>query len=302
LVERPLGREAGQHTDPWWREAVIYQIYPRSFMDASGDGVGDLAGIAKKLDYLSWLGVDAVWLSPIFPSPMVDFGYDVANYTDVDPLFGTLEDFDALLEEAHRRGLKIILDYVPNHTSSEHPWYLESRSSRENPKRNWYVWADPGPVGSRPNNWESAFGGPAWTFDEATEQYYLHLFDPAQPDLNWRNPDVRDAMYEVLRFWFERGVDGFRIDVLWLLIKDERLRDNPPNPEWRQGTWTWNKHLRLYSEDRPEVHEIVREMRAVADAYDDRLLIGEIYLPLERLLMYYGEDLKGYICLSTSSS
>jgi alpha-glucosidase len=293
LAERPLGREAGRHTDPWWREAVIYQIYPRSFMDASGDSVGDLAGIAGKLDYLSWLGVDAVWLSPIFSSPMVDFGYDVADYTDVDSLFGTLADFDALLEEAHRLGMKVILDYVPNHTSSEHPWFLESRSSRENPKRDWYVWADPKPDGSLPNNWESAFGGPAWTFDAATGQYYLHLFDPAQPDLNWRNPDVRDAMYEVLRFWFERGVDGFRIDVLWLLIKDEELRDNPPNPDWRPGGWTWNKHLRVYSEDRPEVHEIVREMRAVADAYDDRLLIGEIYLPLERLLMYYGEDLEG---------
>ena len=293
MAGRSLEREAGRHVDPWWREAVIYQIYPRSFMDASGDGVGDLAGITGKLDHLSWLGVDAVWLSPIFPSPMVDFGYDIADYTDVDPIFGTFEDFEALLGEAHGRGMKVILDYVPTHTSSEHPWFVESRSSRENPKRDWYVWADPKPDGSRPNNWESAFGGPAWTFDSATGQYYLHLFDPAQPDLNWRNPEVREAMYEVLRFWFERGVDGFRIDVLWLLIKDEELRDNPPNPDWRPGGWTWNKHLRVYSEDRPEVHEIVREMRAVADAYDDRLLIGEIYLPLERLLMYYGEDLKG---------
>lgn len=294
MAGRSLGREAGRHVDPWWREAVIYQIYPRSFMDASGDGVGDLAGITGKLDYLSWLGVDAVWLSPIFPSPMVDFGYDIADYTDVDPIFGTFEDFEELLGEAHGRGMKVILDYVPNHTSSEHPWFLESRSSCENPKRDWYVWADPKPDGSLPNNWESAFGGPAWTLDAATGQYYLHLFDPAQPDLNWRNPEVREAMYEVLRFWFERGVDGFRIDVLWLLIKDEELRDNPPNPDWRPGGWTWNKHLRVYSEDRPEVHEIVREMRAVADAYDDdRLLIGEIYLPLERLLVYYGEDLKG---------
>jgi alpha-glucosidase len=277
----------------WWQRGVIYQIYPRSFMDSSGDGVGDLAGITSRLDYLSWLGVDAIWISPFYPSPMVDFGYDVSDYTDVDPLFGTLEDFDALLYEAHRLGLKVILDYVPNHTSHEHPWFVESRSSRDNPKRDWYVWADPKPDGSRPNNWESAFGSPAWTFDAATGQYYLHLFDPAQPDLNWRNPEVREAMYEVLRFWFERGVDGFRIDVLWLLIKDEELRDNPPNLDWRPGTWTWNRLIRVYSEDRPEVHEIVREMRLVADEYEDRVLIGEIYLPLERLLMYYGEDLKG---------
>ncbi len=278
---------------PWWQSGVVYQIYPRSFADASGDGTGDLRGIVSRLSYLEWLGVDAVWLSPIFPSPMVDFGYDVADYTDVDPLFGSLSDFDALLGEAHRRGLKVILDYVPNHTSSEHPWFVESRSSREAPKRDWYVWADPKPDGSRPNNWESHFGGPAWTLDEATGQYYLHSFDPAQPDLNWRNPAVREAMYGVLRFWFERGVDGFRIDVLWLLIKDKELRDNPPNPDWRPGGPPWKRQLRVYSEDRPEVHEIVREMRAVADAYKDRLLIGEIYLPLERLLAYYGEDLTG---------
>jgi len=282
-----------ERSQPWWQTGIIYQVYPRSFMDASGDGVGDLAGITSRLDYLEWLGVDAVWISPFYPSPMVDFGYDVSDYTDVDPLFGTLEDFDTLLAEAHRRSIRVILDYVPNHTSDEHPWFVESRSSRDNPKRDWYIWANPKPDGSRPNNWESAFGTPAWTFDAATGQYYLHLFDPAQPDLNWRNPEVREAMYEVLRFWFERGVDGFRIDVLWLLIKDEELRDNPPNPDWRPGTWTWNKLLRVYSEDRPEVHEIVRKMRMVADEYEDKVLIGEIYLPLGRLLMYYGEDLKG---------
>ena len=277
----------------WWQSGVVYQIYPRSFMDASGDGTGDLKGIVSRLTYLEWLGVDAAWLSPIFPSPMIDFGYDVADYTDVDPIFGTLEDFDELVAEAHRRGMKVILDYVPNHTSTEHPWFIEARSSRDNPKRDWYVWADPKPDGSRPNNWESHFGGPAWTFDEATGQYYLNSFDPEQADLNWRNPEVREAMYDALRFWFDRGVDGFRIDVLWLLIKDEELRDNPPDPEWRAGDRPSRRQLRVYSEDRPETHEVVREMRAVADEYEERVLIGEIYLPVDRLLTYYGEDLTG---------
>jgi alpha-glucosidase len=290
LVRRSLEREAGRHADPWWREAVIYQVYPRSFMDKSGDGIGDLPGITGKLDYLSWLGVDAIWLSPIYPSPMADFGYDVSDYTDVDPLFGTLEDLDGLIEEAHRLNLKVILDFVPNHTSDEHPWFVESRSSRESPKRDWYLWGDPKPDGSPPNNWESYFGGSAWEWDEVTGQYYLHLFARKQPDLNWRNPAVREAMYDVLRFWFGRGMDGFRIDALWLLVKDERFRDNP---EWKEEDWLLNRQSRVYSGDRPEVFEVVREMRAVADEYGDKLLIGEIYLPLERLLLYYGEDLKG---------
>src|SRR5215217_3234581 len=197
----------------WWRHGVIYQIYPRSFMDSNGDGVGDLAGIRKRLDYLKWLGVRAVWLSPIYPSPMADFGYDISNYTDIDPAFGTLEDFDALLRDVHDAGLKLLLDFVPNHTSNLHPWFLESRSSRDNPKRNWYLWRDAKPDGSPPNNWQSVFGGSAWEWDEVTGQYYYHGFLKEQPDLNWRNPEVEQAMGDVLKFWLERGVDGFRVDV-----------------------------------------------------------------------------------------
>jgi alpha-glucosidase len=282
-----------ERSQPWWQRGVIYQVYPRSFMDASGDGVGDLAGITSRLDYLEWLGVDAIWISPFYPSPMADFGYDVSDYIGVDPHFGTLEDFDVLLEEAHRRGMKVILDFVPNHTSDEHPWFVEACSSRENPKRDWYIWRDPKPDGSPPNNWESYFGGSAWEWDEGTGQYYLRLFTEKQPDLNWRNPAVREAMYNAMRFWFERGVDGFRIDVLWVLIKDDLFRDNPENPNWKEGDWLLHRQSRVYSGDRPEVHEVVREMRAVADEYEGKVLIGEIYLPLERLLMYYGEDLKG---------
>jgi alpha-glucosidase len=278
----------------WWQEGVIYQVYPRSFMDANGDGVGDLKGITSRLGHLSELGVDAVWLSPIFPSPMADFGYDVSDYTDVHPMFGTLEDFDELVQRAHSLGLKVLLDYVPNHTSDEHAWFLESRSSKESPKREWYVWRDAKDDGSPPNNWESYFGGSAWKWDEGTEQYYLHLFDEKQPDLNWRNPEVREAMYDVMRFWFERGVAGLRIDVLWLLVKDEHFRDNPVNEAWKDGDFLPSRQSRTYSEDRPEVMEIVREMRAVAEEYEEsRVLVGEIYLPLERLVAYYGEDLDG---------
>jgi alpha-glucosidase len=286
---------AGPSEVTWWQGGVVYQIYPRSFMDASGDGVGDLRGIVSRLDYLKWLGVDAVWISPFYPSPMADFGYDVSDYTGVDPLFGTLSDFDRLLEEAHERGIRVILDYVPNHTSDEHPWFVASRSSRENPRRDWYLWRDPAPGGDPPNNWQSIFGGgSAWEWDEGTGQYYLHTFDVKQPDLNWRNPEVREAMYGAMRFWLERGVDGFRIDVLQALIKDYLLRDNPENPAWREGDPPWERQFRLYSEDQPEMLEILREMRAVADTYGgERVLIGELYLPLERMISYYGPDLDG---------
>lgn len=279
------------HAYSWWQTGVIYQIYPRSFFDGNGDGMGDLPGIESKLDYVQWLGVDAVWLSPIYPSPMADFGYDISNYTDVHPLFGTLENLDTLVQQAHRRNLKVILDFVPNHTSDEHPWFQESRSSRTNEKRNWYIWRDPAPDGGPPNNWTSAFTGSAWQFDEHTGQYYLHLFDVKQPDLNWRNPAVRKAMYDVLRFWLERGIDGFRIDVLWLLLKDDQFRDNPINPDWQPSDPPFTRQIDLYTGDQPGIHEIVHEMRSVLDEYDERVLIGELYLPLERLVQYYGAQL-----------
>jgi alpha-glucosidase len=274
----------------WWKTGVIYQIYPRSFMDASGDGVGDLRGICERLDYLAWLGIDAIWLSPIFLSPMADFGYDVADYTDVDPLFGAMTDFEELVREAHRRDIRVILDLVPNHTSNEHRWFLESRSSRDNPKRDWYIWRDAKPDGSPPNNWLAYFGGAAWTWDETTQQYYLHNFLPEQPDLNWRNPQVRDAMFNALRFWLDRGVDGFRIDVIDRMLKHQDFLDNPPNPDWKDGDNPAYQLLRVHSERHPDVHELIAEFRAVFDEYKDRVSIGEIAYSTNALdiVGYYG--------------
>jgi alpha-glucosidase len=278
----------------WWQTGIIYQIYPRSFGDENGDGVGDLDGIRRRLPYLAELGVDAVWLSPIFPSPMADFGYDISDYTGIDPTFGTLAQFDALLEGAHAHGLKLLLDLVPNHTSDQHPWFSESRASRQNPKRDWYIWKDPRADGGPPNNWLSEFGGGAWEYDEQTKQYYCHTFLAAQPDLNWRNPEVRRAIYDVMRFWLKRGVDGFRVDVIWHLIKDDQFRDNPPDPNYARGEQKPKGALiPLYTADRPEVHDVVAEMRRVIDEFPDRLLIGEIYLPVQRLVAYYGRDLGG---------
>ncbi len=282
-IEEPMRETAAV----WWRNGVIYQVYPRSFQDSNADGVGDLRGILARLDYLAGLGVDAVWVSPFYPSPMADFGYDVADYTGVDPLFGTLADFDELLAGIHQRGLKLICDFVPNHTSDQHPWFLESRSSRTNPKRNWYLWRDSAPDGSVPNNWMSNFGGTAWTWDEATGQFYYHSFLRQQPDLNWRNPEVRAAMYDAMRFWLDKGVDGFRMDVLWLLIKDDQFRSNPVNPHYRGGNTFWSVEAK-YTADQPETQEIVREMRSLLDSYGDRVLIGEIYLPIPELVRYYG--------------
>jgi glycosidase len=273
----------------WWQRGVVYQVYPRSFQDGNGDGIGDLPGITARLDYLAELGVDALWISPIYPSPMADFGYDVADYSNIDPRFGTLADFDHLLAEAHRRDLGVILDFVPNHTSDQHPWFLDSKSSRTSAKRRWYVWRDPAPGGGPPNNWISDFGGSAWEWDEATGQYYLHAFLKEQPDLDWRNPDVQAAMYDVLRFWLARGVDGFRIDVLWHLVKAKGLPDNPPNPDYREGMGEMHRVLQLNSTDQPEVHAIAAEMRRIADGFGERVLIGEIYLPVERLVRYYGQ-------------
>ncbi len=278
---------------PWWQTGVVYQIYPRSFQDSDGDGVGDLRGIIRRLPYVAELGADAIWISPIFVSPMADFGYDIADYTGIDPLFGTLEDFNELLATAHGHGLKVILDLVPNHTSDRHPWFIASRASRENPKRDWYIWREPAPDGGPPNNWLSEFGGRAWEYDAATAQYYYHAFLSQQPDLNWRNAELRAAMYDVMRFWLRRGVDGFRVDVIWHLIKDDRFSDNPTNPDFRPGDPPHQAVVPLYTADRPEVHEIIAEMRRVVNEFPERVLIGEIYLPVERLVAYYGRDLSG---------
>ncbi len=277
----------------WWQEGLIYQVYPRSFMDGNGDGVGDLQGILSRLDYLQWLGVDAVWVSPIYPSPMADFGYDISDYTGVHPLFGTIQDFDRLLEEIHRRGMKLILDFVPNHTSDQHPWFLESRSSRDNPKRDWYLWHDPAPNGNPPNNWLSVFGGSGWEWDSTTGQYYYHAFLKEQPDLNWRNPEVQQAMLDAMRYWLDRGVDGFRVDVMWHMIKDAQWRNNPPNPDYRPHLATYEQLLPVYSTDQPEVHQIVAMMRQVLDEYNERMMIGEIYLPINKLVTYYGTNNNG---------
>ena len=274
----------------WWREGVFYQIYPRSFQDSNGDGVGDLRGITRRLDHLndgtpSSLGIDAVWLSPFYRSPMADFGYDVSDYRDVDPIFGTLDDFDDLLEEAHRRGIRVLVDLVPNHTSDQHPWFVASRSSRDDPKRSWYVWAEPR-RGGPPNNWRAVFGSKekrsAWTLDPATGQYYLHHFLPQQPDLNWWNEDVRKAIDDVMRFWLDRGVDGFRIDVAHSLVKDQLLRDNPRLFAKRRPRHNWELE---------EVHEIHRRWRRVLDEYDDRVAVGEVSSrELRNLVRYYGND------------
>jgi glycosidase len=284
----------------WWQTGVIYQIYPRSFKDSTGNGVGDLRGVIQKLGYLSeTLGVDAIWLSPFYPSPMADFGYDVADYTDVDPLFGDLATFDELVGKVHARDLKIIIDLVPNHSSDQHPWFQESRSSRDNPKRDWYVWADPQPDGSPPNNWLSVFGGSAWEWDELTGQYYLHSFLKEQPDLNWRNPEVKEAMFDMVRFWLERGVDGFRVDVAHYIMKDPQLRDNPPAPGGARsihrplGDYDSQFHIR--DKGHPDVHDVYRGFRQVLDNYSGerpRVSIGEIHIfDWNEWASYYGENL-----------
>src|SRR6266851_2004050 len=278
----------------WWQRGIIYQIYPRSFMDSNGDGTGDLPGITARLDYLVWLGIDALWISPIFPSPMADFGYDVANYIDVDPLFGTLDDLDRLVDAAHERGMGVLLDYVPNHTSERHPWFVESRASRDSPRRDWYIWRDPSPDGGPPNNWVSVFGGTAWQLDPTSGQYYYHAYLREQPDLNWRNPAARAAMLDVLRFWLDRGIDGFRIDALRQVIKDDQFRSDPLDPAWTEGKDPYLSVVHVYSTDRPELMDIVHEFRALADSYDgERVMIGELYLPIERLMAYYGVDGRG---------
>jgi alpha-glucosidase len=282
------------HNRPWWHSAVIYQVYPRSFQDSNGDGIGDLQGVVDRVDYLAWLGVDAVWISPFYPSPMADFGYDISSYVDVDPIFGTLADFDRLVAALHARNIRIILDFVPNHTSDRHPWFQESRRARTDARRDWYIWRDPRPDGGPPNNWMSlATGHNAWEFDATTGQYYYHAFLAEQPDLNWRNPAVRAAMYDAMRFWLDRGVDGFRVDVLWHLAKDPQFRDDPVNPEYNPDRDPpYRRLIPRYSADQPEILEIAMEMRRVLEQYPgEGPLIGELYLPLKRLVAYYGRDL-----------
>ncbi len=273
------------HDYLWWRDGVIYQIYPRSFADSNGDGVGDLPGLLTHLDHLNGapdsLGVDAIWLSPVYPSPMHDFGYDISDYEAIDPQFGALADFDRLVAEAHRRGIRVVMDLVLNHTSHQHPWFVESRSSRDNPRRDWYLWRDPASGGDPPNNWQSVFGGGAWEWDAATGQYYYHMFLKEQPDLNWRNPAVHQRIFEMMKFWLDRGVDGFRLDVMNCYFKDAAFRDNPS----KLGLWgyedkpggrgyDWQHHP--YDKDQPEMEGVLRDLRRVLDAYPERMSVGEV--------------------------
>jgi alpha-glucosidase len=275
----------------WWKEGVLYQIYPRSFADSNGDGVGDLSGIIDRLEYLEWLGIDGIWLNPIMSSPNDDWGYDVSDYTSVHPELGTLDDVDRLIAESGRRGIRVLLDFVPNHTSTQHPWFMDATSDRNAKHRDWYVWADPKADGSPPNNWLSFFGGSAWEFDESSGQYYLHNFLSTQADLNWWNEEVRDAMDDVLRFWYDRGVAGFRIDVAHAVIKDKELRDNlaaTPDDDRRMRRLGQRP---TYNMDRPEVHDVIRRWRKLGDSYDPpRVLVGETFLfDLARVAAYYGK-------------
>lgn len=285
-------------TRPWWQKAVFYQVYPLSFADSNGDGYGDLEGVISRLDYLSdTLGVDAIWMSSFFKSPLEDWGYDVSDHTDVDPVFGDLDTASRLIEEAHKRGLRVIVDYIPNHTSNQHPWFIDSAASRDSPMRDWYVWRDPRPDGSEPTNWVSVFSGPAWTIDETTGQYYRHTYLPHQPDLNWRNPEVREAMYDVARFWLDLGVDGFRVDAAHQMMKDPRERDNPPVPRDYDRPWKdmgeYDNFIHLYDLGHSDAHEVHREFRSILEDYDgDRVAVGEIHIfDVEEWASYFGESL-----------
>ena len=277
---------------PWWADAVIYQIYIRSFQDSDGDGLGDLEGVIARLDYLTWLGVDALWLSPFHPSPLLDGGYDVSDFNGVDPRFGSLATLDRLIGEAHERGLKIIMDFVPNHTSDQHAWFRESRSSPTSPKRDWYIWRD-GKDGGPPNNWTSMLFGSAWTKDDPSGQWFYHAFLPEQPDLNWRNPAVRDAMGEALRFWMDRGIDGVRVDAVPHLVEDALLRDDLPETIDAGGMPAQSGSRHVYTSNRPETLAALPVLRQVVDAYPDRLLIGEVHLPVPMVMRYYGDMTNG---------
>jgi alpha-glucosidase len=280
-------KPAAEAPHPWWQHAVFYEIYPRSFADSNNDGIGDLNGIASKLDYLKDLGVDAIWITPCFPSPQVDFGYDVSDYENIDPMYGTLADFDHLEKEASQRGIHIILDFVMNHTSDQHPWFLDSRSSRTSAHRDWYIWRDGKGPGKPPNNWLSTFGGSAWQYDSKTRQYYYHFFYPQQPDLNWRNPAVKDAMFDVTRFWYKRGVSGFRLDAVDTLFEDPNLHDNPVLPG--KNAYGDPIEQNTYNDNLPEVHDVLRDLRKVADEYS-AVLIGETWTDnIAELNRYYGQ-------------
>ncbi|MXO96232.1 DUF3459 domain-containing protein [Erythrobacter aquimaris] len=262
---------------PWWKGAVIYQIYPRSFMDSNSDGIGDLPGIAQRLPHIAELGADAIWISPFFKSPMKDFGYDVSDYCDVDPIFGTLEDFDAVIARSHELGLKVLIDQVYSHTSDEHEWFAKSRSSRDNPKADWYVWADAKPDGSPPSNWQSVFGGPAWTWDARRGQYYLHNFLSSQPQLNLHNREAQQAVLDVMRFWLERGVDGFRIDALNFAMHDPQLRDNPPAPPTnKQRTRPFDFQLKTYNQSHADIPAFIERIRALTDEFDSIFTVAEV--------------------------
>jgi alpha-glucosidase len=276
LAEQEADRAHSTSAPPWWRGAAIYQIYPRSFADSNGDGVGDLAGVTAHLDYVAALGVDAIWLSPFFTSPMRDFGYDVADYCGVDPVFGTVADFDALVEKAHELGLKLIIDQVYSHSSDQHAWFRESRSTRDNPKADWYVWADAKADGSPPNNWQSVFGGPAWQWDARRGQYYLHNFLIEQPDLNLHNPEVQDALLSAARFWLDRGVDGFRIDAINFAMHDPALRDNPPAPDGGRRTRPFDFQQHLYNQSHPDIAKFLERLRTVTNGYGDRFTLAEV--------------------------
>ena len=266
-----------QASQPWWRGAVVYQIYPRSYLDTNGDGVGDLPGITRKLGYIASLGVDAIWISPFFRSPMRDFGYDVSDYCDVDPVFGTLEDFDVLLAEAHRLGLKVIIDQVYAHTSDDHDWFAQSRTSRDNPYSDWYVWRDPKPDGTPPNNWQSVFGGPAWTWDARRQQYYMHNFLASQPQLNVHSPLVQEALLAAAKFWLDKGVDGFRLDAINFAMFDPEFRDNPP---WPAGTRTitrpFDLQRHIHNQSHPDIPVFMERVRALADTYGAVFTVAEV--------------------------
>jgi alpha-glucosidase len=288
LIEMPT--KVVSSKSHWWQDAVIYEIPLISFQDSDGDGRGDIPGLLDRFDYLQWLGIDAVWLTPIYPSPFRDFGYDISDYCGVDPAYGSSEDFDRLVARVHDAGIRLIMDLVPNHTAAEHPWFKESCSGRGNPKADWYLWADPAANGGPPNNWLSRFGGSAWHWNGAREQYYYHSFLPEQPDLNWRNPEVRAAIAEVMRFWLQRGVDGFRVDASAVLIKDALLRDNPPDPEAGAGTPPPQRYTPVFTDDRPETMGCIEMLRSAIDEHDGKLLCGEVQGKTDRIGHFYDGD------------